>query len=93
MIRFKIGVGLTIAMAAWGQGKLPPGPGKATVLRVCSKCHAVEVFSKQAHTKAEWADIVTEIADRVYRADQRDKCRDTDHERAQRVGPQPAIQC
>jgi cytochrome c5 len=51
-------------VAAWGasaeQG-LPNGPGKATVQRVCSKCHAVEVFAGKAHTKQEWSSIVEEM--------------------------------
>jgi cytochrome c5 len=47
---------------AGAAAQLPDGPGRATVQRVCSKCHAVEVFSTQAHTREEWADIVTEMS-------------------------------
>jgi competence protein ComEA len=53
---------LFLALAASAADKLPDGPGRATVQRVCSACHAVEVFTTQAHDRQEWADIVTEMS-------------------------------
>ncbi len=61
LIRFKTAVFL-LSVAAGAAQKLPPGPGKTTVQRVCSACHAVEVFAGKAHTRQEWSDIVTEMA-------------------------------
>jgi mono/diheme cytochrome c family protein len=37
---------------------LPDGPGKDTAKRVCSACHAPDLWAKQRHTHDEWAAIV-----------------------------------
>jgi hypothetical protein len=37
---------------------LPDGKGKDVVMRLCSGCHAVTVFSKERHTPEKWASIV-----------------------------------
>jgi hypothetical protein len=37
---------------------LPEGKGKDVVMRLCSGCHAVTVFSKERHTPEKWASIV-----------------------------------
>jgi hypothetical protein len=62
LIRFKAIAPLLVFALPNTAAKLPDGPGRATVQRVCSKCHAVEVFSTQGHTRLEWADIVTEMS-------------------------------
>jgi mono/diheme cytochrome c family protein len=63
LIRFKLSVILLLSIcAAAKERKLPPGPGRATVQRVCTACHAADVFAAQAHTKQEWADIVDEMS-------------------------------
>jgi cytochrome c5 len=59
--RFKaIFVTLLFAPLATAQS-LPPGRGRDTVKRVCTKCHESTVFTTQHHTKAEWQDIVQEM--------------------------------
>jgi mono/diheme cytochrome c family protein len=61
--RFKLSVILLFAVCAPGKDrKLPPGPGRVTVQRVCTACHAADVFAAQAHTKKEWEDIVAEMS-------------------------------
>jgi competence protein ComEA len=48
-------------VAAMGQGKLPDGEGKETVLKVCSKCHGPEVVMGRGHTRDEWEGVVVEM--------------------------------
>ena len=43
---------------------LPDGKGKDVTQRVCSGCHAVNVFSKQRHTPEKWASIVDTMVSR-----------------------------
>jgi cytochrome c5 len=63
LIRFKAGlIFVSAGLAAGAEAKLPNGPGKATVQRVCTACHAAEVFAGKAYTKKEWADIVAEMS-------------------------------
>ena len=63
LIRFKVSLILLLSVCAAGaQRKLPPGPGRATVQRVCTACHVADVFAGKAHTKQEWADIVDEMS-------------------------------
>src|SRR4051812_11780250 len=52
LIRFK----LLLISFAWTGGagagpKLPAGPSKAIVQRVCTACHAADVFAGKAHTR------------------------------------------
>ena len=44
-------------------GPLPTGPGHATVMKVCSGCHAPEVVAQQRLTSEGWHDIVEKMAD------------------------------
>jgi len=43
---------------------LPDGKGKDVTQRVCSGCHAVNVFSKQRNTPEKWASIVDTMVSR-----------------------------
>jgi mono/diheme cytochrome c family protein len=43
---------------------LPEGKGKDVVMRLCSGCHAVTVFSKERHTPEKWASIVDSMVSR-----------------------------
>ena len=61
LIRFKGICICLIAMCGAPAQTLPNGRGRATVERVCSRCHAVEVFAGKAHTKQEWSSIVDEM--------------------------------
>lgn len=40
---------------------LPDGPGKAEAERVCSACHAPNVFTHQRHDKAGWSTIINQM--------------------------------
>ena len=44
--------------------QLPEGKGKDVTQRVCSSCHAVDVFAKQRRTKSEWSDNVEKMIGR-----------------------------
>jgi competence protein ComEA len=50
---------LTLANA---QEKLPPGPGRDTVKRVCGACHSAENVAGMAKTREEWGAVVGEMA-------------------------------
>jgi competence protein ComEA len=50
---------LTVANA---QEKLPDGPGRETVKRVCGACHSPENVAGMAKTREEWGAVVGEMA-------------------------------
>src|ERR1700675_756087 len=50
---------LTVANA---QEKLPNGPGRETLKRVCSPCHSAENVAGMAKTREEWGALVGEMA-------------------------------
>ena len=41
---------------------LPAGPGRETMIRVCSKCHEPEVAADQQFDAAGWKDLVNQMA-------------------------------
>jgi quinoprotein glucose dehydrogenase len=45
-------------------GDLPEAAGKETVIRVCSKCHGIETFSRMRMNPAGWQVIVTDMQQR-----------------------------
>src|SRR5260370_12689434 len=49
---------LTVAKA---QEKLPTGPGRETLLRVCGACHSAENVAGMAKTREEWGALVGEM--------------------------------
>ena len=44
--------------------ELPPGPGRETLIRVCSDCHGVDVFEAQRRTRAQWSEVVRDMVAR-----------------------------
>ena len=40
---------------------LPDGPGKDTLVMVCTVCHGTDIIVAQKHTKAEWKDVVDQM--------------------------------
>jgi competence protein ComEA len=40
---------------------LPDGPGKETVMTVCTACHGLEDIVASRHTKAEWKKLVDKM--------------------------------
>lgn len=44
--------------------KLPDGPGKATMQKICSGCHAPEIVIGRHETKDGWVRIVSDMADK-----------------------------
>lgn len=50
---------LTVAKA---QEKLPPGPGRETMKRICGACHGAENVAGMAKTREEWGALVGEMA-------------------------------
>ena len=50
---------LTVANA---QEKLPNGPGRETMKRVCGECHSAENVAGMAKTREEWGALVGEMA-------------------------------
>ncbi len=43
---------------------LPAGPGRDSVVRVCSGCHALGVVTREQHDEAGWREIVDTMASR-----------------------------
>ena len=41
---------------------LPPGAGRDTVIRVCSKCHEPEIVAQQQFDAKGWDDLVEQMA-------------------------------
>lgn len=41
--------------------KLPEGPGKTAVVKVCSSCHAPEAVIGTNNTKRGWTELVDEM--------------------------------
>jgi competence protein ComEA len=44
-----------------GQTKLPDGPGKDSVLKICGDCHAVEILQGIGKSKEGWAATVDDM--------------------------------
>ena len=45
-------------------GDLPAGEGRETVIRICGDCHGVEKIPSPRRSRAEWQDLVEEMAGR-----------------------------
>jgi competence protein ComEA len=52
------------AFAAPKALQLPDGPGKATMQRICSGCHAPEIVIGRHETKEAWEQIVSSMVDK-----------------------------
>lgn len=46
------------------KSQLPDGPGKATMQKICSGCHAPEIVLGRRDTKEGWAQVVSSMVDR-----------------------------
>ena len=46
------------------KSQLPEGPGKATMQKICSGCHAPEIVLGRRDTKEGWAQVVSNMVDR-----------------------------
>jgi competence protein ComEA len=44
--------------------ELPPGPGRDTLIRVCSDCHGVDLFEGQRRTRDQWREVVEDMVSR-----------------------------
>jgi cytochrome c5 len=44
--------------------QLPEGPGKATMQKICSGCHAPEIVLGRHETKEGWEQIVSSMVDK-----------------------------
>jgi competence protein ComEA len=53
----------TLALAA-DKPKLPDGPGKATLERICSSCHGPEIVLGKKLTRDGWSQIVMNMIQR-----------------------------
>lgn len=51
-------------MALAQKSQLPEGPGKATMQKICSGCHAPEIVLGRRDTKEGWAQVVSSMVDR-----------------------------
>ena len=53
---------LALALPAFAQDKLPEGPGKAAMYRVCKGCHPPETVAIKHHTREEWEEFESGFA-------------------------------
>lgn len=44
--------------------RLPDGPGKATVEKICSGCHPASIVLGRRDTKEGWAQLVSDMVDK-----------------------------
>jgi competence protein ComEA len=52
---------LATVLPALSQSKLPEGPGKAALLRVCKGCHPPETVAAKRHSREEWEEVVVQM--------------------------------
>jgi cytochrome c5 len=53
-----------LAFAGTNAAKLPDGPGKATVEKICSGCHAPEIVLGRHETEDGWTVIVSDMVNK-----------------------------
>lgn len=41
---------------------LPDGPGRDTLVQLCSQCHSPNIVAGEYHTRAEWLTIIATMA-------------------------------
>jgi competence protein ComEA len=57
-----LSVGATLLLTlANAQEKLPNGPGRETVKRICGACHSAENVAGMAKTREEWGSVVGQM--------------------------------
>jgi hypothetical protein len=52
---------LPLAPARSDNDQFPDGPGKATFIKVCSQCHALDPIATLRYSKDEWKDLVDDM--------------------------------
>jgi|SRR5579864_5381967 len=52
---------LVIVPARPDDDQFPEGPGKATFIKVCSQCHALDPIATLRYSKDEWKDLVSDM--------------------------------
>jgi mono/diheme cytochrome c family protein len=52
---------LLIAPARPADDQFPEGPGKATFIKVCSQCHALDPIATLRYSKDQWKDLVDDM--------------------------------
>lgn len=56
--------GLGFASPAFGDYEnFPDGPGKATLIKICTQCHDIESLPRVKYTRGEWANLVYSMKD------------------------------
>jgi mono/diheme cytochrome c family protein len=53
-----------VAFAEARASQLPEGPGKETVQKICSGCHAPEIVLGRRDTKQGWEQVVNNMVDK-----------------------------
>jgi hypothetical protein len=55
---------LSFTVPAFGDYEsFPEGPGKSTLIKVCTQCHDIESLPRIRYTKAEWNNLVYSMKD------------------------------
>ena len=52
---------LLIVPARPDNDQFPEGPGKATFVKVCSQCHALDPIATLRYSKDQWKDLVDDM--------------------------------
>jgi cytochrome c5 len=62
---------LLVCASAWAADQLPDGPGKATLIKVCTDCHGAEVVTGMSHDRQGWKEIVDQMLEKGATADEK----------------------
>jgi len=89
MVRALLVALLLPALRAQPAPSLPNTAGRALVLRVCTKCHGIEMFAAIRMTRDEWKYEVDGMIARGAKASRQDARRIVDY-LAKNLGPLPA---
>jgi hypothetical protein len=65
--------------AAQTKAELPNAPGRAVVVRVCTKCHGIEMFANIRMSRDEWKYEVDGMIARGAKANKQDARRIVDY--------------
>ena len=52
----------SLAPLSWAQ-ELPAGPGKETLIQVCTQCHDIESIPRLRYSRDDWANLVYSMKD------------------------------
>jgi hypothetical protein len=66
-------------LSAQTKAELPNAPGRAVVLRVCTKCHGIEMFANIRMSRDEWKYEVDGMIARGAKANRQDARRIVDY--------------